>query len=96
MKDIKSSLNTRTEDLSPDAREIKLDVMNRRASLGIEGTEGVFAADPIVRSMSREQLEASIAETTRLMKKAAKELDFIQAAQYRDEIVRLQAQLETK
>ena len=96
VKDIKSSLNTRTEDLSPDAREIKLDVMNRRASLGIEGAEGVFAADPIVRSMSREQLEASIAETTRLMKKAAKELDFIQAAQYRDEIVRLQAQLETK
>ena len=96
VKDIKSSLNTRTEDLSPDAREIKLDVLNRRASLGIEGAEGVFAADPIVRSMSREQLEASIAETTRLMKKAAKELDFIQAAQYRDEIVRLQAQLETK
>ena len=96
VKDIKSSLNTRTEDLSPDAREIKLDVLNRRASLGIEGAEGVFAADPIVRSMSREQLEASIAETTRLMKKAAKELDFIQAAQYRDEIVRLQAQLEAK
>lgn len=55
-----------------------------------------FAADPIVARMTREQLEKSIANTTALMKQAAKELDFIQAAQYRDEIVRLQEQLELK
>ncbi len=55
-----------------------------------------FAADPVVRYMTREQLEKSIAETTRLMKAAAKELDFLQAAQYRDEIVKLQKQLELK
>jgi excinuclease ABC, B subunit len=55
-----------------------------------------FAADPIVARMTREQLEKSIANTTSLMKQAAKELDFIQAAQYRDEIVRLQEQLELK
>ena len=58
--------------------------------------EAVFAADPIVRSMSREQLEKSIANTTALMKEAAKNLDFLQAAQYRDEIIRLQEQLELK
>ena len=46
--------------------------------------------------MSRGQLEKSIANTQRLMKKAAKELDFIQAAQYRDELLRLQAMLEEK
>ena len=55
-----------------------------------------FAADPIVARMTREQLEKSIANTTTLMKQAAKDLDFIQAAQYRDEIVRLQEQLELK
>ena len=55
-----------------------------------------FAADPIVARMTREQLEKSIANTTALMKQAAKDLDFIQAAQYRDEIVRLQEQLELK
>lgn len=54
----------------------------------------VFAADPILRSMSREQLEKSIANTTKLMKKAAKEMDFLQAAQYRDEIIRLQNYIE--
>lgn len=54
----------------------------------------VFAADPILRGMTDEQLRKSIAETTRLMKKAAKEMDFLQAAQYRDEIIRLQNYME--
>ena len=58
--------------------------------------EGAFAADPIVSRMTRPQLEKSIANTTKLMKEAAKRLDFIQAAQYRDEIVRLQKELELK
>ena len=56
----------------------------------------VFAADPIIERMTRPQLEKSIAETTRLMKEAAKNLDFLQAAQYRDEIIRLQKELELK
>ena len=55
-----------------------------------------FAADPIILHMTKEQLEKSIAETTRLMKAAAKDLDFLQAAQYRDEIIRLQKELELK
>ena len=55
-----------------------------------------FTADPIIERMTRPQLEKSIAETTRLMKEAAKKLDFLQAAQYRDEIIRLQKELELK
>ena len=55
-----------------------------------------FAADPIIQRMTRPQLEKSIADTTRLMKEAAKRLDFLQAAQYRDEIIRLQKELELK
>lgn len=62
----------------------------------IEPDSAAFAADPIVERMTRPQLEKSIANTTKLMKEAAKRLDFIQAAQYRDEIVRLQKELELK
>ena len=60
------------------------------------GAGGTIAADPIVERMTRPQLEKSIADTTRLMKEAAKNLDFLQAAQYRDEIIRLQKELEMK
>lgn len=52
-----------------------------------------MVADPIMQKMSRKQIEKSIANTTALMKKAAKELDFLQAAQYRDEIIRLKGLL---
>lgn len=60
----------------------------------IEPDNMAKVADPIIEKMSREQIEKSIANTTALMKKAAKELDFLQAAQYRDEIIRLQEMLE--
>ena len=62
----------------------------------IEPESAAFAADPIVERMTRPQLEKSIANMTKLMKEAAKRLDFIQAAQYRDEIIRLQKELELK
>ena len=62
----------------------------------IEPEPAAFAADPVVKRMTRKQLEKSIADTTELMKEAAKNLDFLQAAQYRDEIVRLQEELEGK
>ena len=63
----------------------------------VEPNNGVlFAADPIITKMSKAQLEKSIANTTALMKQAAKDLDFLQAAQYRDEIIRLQKELEAK
>ncbi|MBO7553288.1 MAG: excinuclease ABC subunit UvrB [Bacteroidaceae bacterium] len=54
------------------------------------------AADPILEYMSKEQLEKSIEQTRRLMKKAAKALEFIQAAQYRDELLRLEELLKMK
>ncbi|MFC2313633.1 MAG: excinuclease ABC subunit UvrB [Prevotella denticola] len=56
----------------------------------------LFAADPVITKMNRAQLVKSIENTTALMKQAAKDLDFLQAAQYRDEIIRLQKELETK
>ena len=62
----------------------------------IEPDTYAYAADPIVKRMTKKQLEKSIANTTLLMKEAAKNLDFLQAAQYRDEIVRLQDLLENQ
>lgn len=62
----------------------------------IEPDASAFAADPIVRKMSTAELKKSIENTEALMKQAAKNLDFMQAAQYRDEMLRLQAMLEDK
>lgn len=62
----------------------------------VETESAAFAADPIVSKMSKSQLEKSIENTRRMMKKAAKELDFIQAAQFRDELLRLEKLLEEK
>lgn len=62
----------------------------------IEQDARAFAADPIVRKMSTAELKKSIENTEALMKQAAKNLDFMQAAQYRDEMLRLQAMLEEK
>ncbi len=53
-----------------------------------------FAADHIILKMDRKQIEKSIAANTALMKEAASKLDFLQAAQYRDEIAHLQEMLD--
>lgn len=62
----------------------------------VEPDKATFAADPIIKEMTRPELEKSIDNTRRLMEEAAKKLDFIQAAQYRDEMLRLQKMLELK
>lgn len=56
----------------------------------------MFAAeDPIVRQMSPSQLRKAIEHTRSLMQQAAKDLDFMQAAKYRDEMLALMAQLDS-
>jgi excinuclease ABC subunit B len=55
-----------------------------------------IAADPVVSYMSRSELEKAIDKVKKEMEKCAKELDFIQAAQYRDEMFRLKEILNTK
>ncbi len=61
----------------------------------IENEEVSVAADPIIQYMSREQLEKTIKETEKRMRAAAKDLDFITAAQIRDELFALKKQLKT-
>ncbi len=59
-------------------------------------TEISLVADPVLTYMSRPQLEKSIERTRKLMQEAAKKLEFIQAAQYRDELLRLEDLLKEK
>ena len=55
-----------------------------------------IACDPIVEYMTAEQLEKSIARTRRLMEEASEKMNFIEAAQYRDEMFKLQELLKNK
>ncbi|MCC7467553.1 MAG: excinuclease ABC subunit UvrB [Saprospiraceae bacterium] len=59
----------------------------------VEKEDLSLAAEPVVAMASRSQLEKMIAESEKKMKAAAKDLDFISAAQYRDEMNALKTQL---
>ena len=58
--------------------------------------EPSLVADPVVQYMNRKQLEKAIERTKKQMLEAAKKLDFIEAAQFRDELVKLEDLLVTK
>lgn len=66
-----------------------LDIRGKNSQAYIEPEQPSLAADPIVGYLTRDQIERMIKETEDKMKKAAKELDFISAAQYRDELFAL-------
>ena len=59
----------------------------------IEAQKVSVAADPVVAYMSKEQLLKAISKSKSSMEAAAKELDFIEAARYRDEMYELQSLL---
>lgn len=61
-----------------------------------QDTMSAIAADPIMQYMSRTQLEKSIERTRKQMQEAAKKLNFIEAAQYRDEVLKMEKLLEEK
>jgi excinuclease ABC subunit B len=72
------------------------DILNQKSILDIRGkkayvepTEKDLAADPVMDYMDQDQIDKMIKETERQMKKAAKELDFIEAARLRDELFAL-------
>lgn len=58
--------------------------------------EPSLVADPVVQYMTRPQLEKAIAQARKQMTEAAKKLDFLEAAQYRDEMLKLQDMLDQK
>lgn len=92
VKTIATSLGTASAQAASTSYEESL----RKAEGAYSEKYSAFAADPIVVKMTKAQLEKSIERTTQLMNQAAKELDFLQAAQYRDEILRLKEELKNK
>lgn len=60
----------------------------------VEPEELSMAADPIVQYMSKDQIKKAIEETQKKMLKAAKDMDFMEAARLRDEMFMLQKELE--
>jgi len=62
----------------------------------IEPEKPDIAADPVVKYMNKEALEKAVEKTRKAMEKAASELDFIEAARFRDELAELQKLLRTK
>ena len=92
-------------DITPAGmHKTKEEIMKRGSILDIRGKKEVkayvdrveisSAADPILNTMSKEQIEIAMKEAERKMKTAAKELDFMSAASYRDEVFALKARLK--
>jgi len=73
-----------------------LDIREGGKKAYVENTEASLAADPVLDYMNRDQIEVMIKATEGKMKKAAKELDFITAALYRDEMLALKKRLRDK
>jgi excinuclease ABC subunit B len=76
------------------AKKSILDIRGKQKDAYIEPDEPSLAADPIMEYLSKDKIELMIENTERKMRKAAKELDFISAAQYRDELFALKKRLK--
>jgi len=71
-------------------------VAGARSQAYIEKETIDIAADPVIQYMSKEKLQKLIAKTRKSMEAAVKELDFLEAARLRDELLSLQSFLESK
>ncbi|MGA1582199.1 MAG: excinuclease ABC subunit UvrB [Saprospiraceae bacterium] len=71
-----------------------LDIRGKKEHAYIEPEKKASAADPVIEFMNRDQLETLMNKTEKKMKDAAKELDFISAAQFRDELLALRKKLK--
>ena len=81
-KQIEKALNTSMLVAAHQDAEPKPYAMEERART---------VADPVIASMTPQQLEKAIARTRRLMNEAASRMDFMEAAQYRDEMFKLES-----
>lgn len=72
------------------------DTRTKASQAYIEKEEVDIAADPVIQYMSKEQLQKAMNNTRRQMEKAAKALDFIEAARLRDEMFALEKLFKEK
>ena len=89
---IKKARNTNLLNNTSATEETK----TQQPKVYIEPEKGTIAADPIVQYMSKPQMEKAIERARKLMQEAAKKLEFIEAAQYRDELLKLEDQLKER
>ncbi len=76
------------------AKKSILDIRAGQPQAYVEPDQPSLAADPILEYLSKDKIELMIENTEKKMRKAAKELDFISAAQYRDELFALKKRLK--
>ncbi|MEG0648130.1 MAG: UvrB/UvrC motif-containing protein, partial [Bacteroides sp.] len=74
----------------------ELEELRQESHAYIEPTGSNVAADPIVQYMSKPQMQKSIDRTRKMMQEAAKKLEFIEAAQYRDELLKIEDLMKEK
>lgn len=91
----KTSMLGQTQPLDEQVQNIENKIKFYDSLDGITDSTRI-AADPIVKYMSREQLEKTMQNTKKAMEKAAKDLDFIEAARLRDEYYALQKLFEER
>ncbi|MGA1544600.1 MAG: excinuclease ABC subunit UvrB [Saprospiraceae bacterium] len=101
-RDIQISYNKKHGITPTTVHKTREEILGQKSILDIRGVKKEYeekdtldlVADPIVEYMNKEQLEKLIAATEAKMKKAAKEMDFMSAAQFRDEVFALKKKIE--
>ena len=85
-KQIKKSFSNALLNTTIDKEEVKVNTPKAY----VEPETISIAADPVVQYMSKSQMEKAIERIRKQMQEAAKKLEFIEAAQYRDELLHLE------
>ena len=85
-KQIKKAFSNALLGSGTEKEEVKMKVPKAY----VEPETITIAADPVVQYMSKPQMEKAIDRVRKQMQEAAKKLEFIEAAQYRDELLRLE------
>lgn len=101
-RDIQISYNKKHGITPTTVHKTREEILGQKSILDIRGVKKEYeekdtldlVADPIVEYMNKEQLEKLIAAKEAKMKKAAKEMDFMSAAQFRDEVFALKKKIE--
>ena len=91
-KQIKKAFSNALLGVGADKEEVKTSAPKAY----IEPETVSIAADPVVQYMSKPQMEKAIERVRKQMQEAAKKLEFIEAAQYRDELLRLEDMMKER
>jgi excinuclease ABC subunit B len=90
---VPTALNKSKEKIMESTKVADGDTASRQLKYTQE-TQAQLAAEPVQKYLNPKELEARMKATKKAMEKAAKELDFIEAARYRDQLKELETQLK--